>query len=596
VLQADSDTLRRARLLIVMSLVFDAFAFYYFVQYLGMHLTTSAGFLITSVILCLCVPIILRATASLPIAGNYMCFVVMATFASIVFFEGGAVSTTRYWMVTVPMCAMLYNGLRSGGRWLIWIIALNLVFYGINRTGAFVFPNALDGMDDIQKLTKGVVSVIGVATVGYAIIRAYEQEKNRSLDVLNALREESERRAKDDYAALEVLKAENEQSAADNLRRAERQREYLSASVESLLGGLKRLDAGDLTVRLDHDRTDEILRVFESFNSSVENVGQMLQSVVSSVQENVASVGQISATTEELSAAAKMQMGEITQVASSVEELSRTISQSAQQIAHAAQEFTHANNDAVMSDGIMRNMIANVEQLGTVVLQSSEKIAKLGESSEAIGEIVEVIEEIADQTNLLALNAAIESARAGEQGRGFAVVADEVRKLAERTQQATKQISTMITSIRNETAEVIRAMTEGRALVGQGKRLASETSEALSEIIARISNVSEVISQLAAAGEQEAAMSAEMARSMTAISSVVEGSSDGIEDIAQGIENLLRQTEALEHLTRQFTLTSTTRNGSPGATAKTNPSINRLNQSQSFIRSLSDGVQSRQYR
>jgi methyl-accepting chemotaxis protein len=555
--QANADTLRRARLLIGMSLIFDVFASYYIVQYLGMHLTISAGFLAASVILCLLVPLLLRLTASLQIAGNYMCTVVLATFVAIVFFEGGAISVTRYWMVTVPMCAMLFNGLRSGSRWLIIVIAINIVFYAVNRTGVFVFPNALDAMDNVQRLTKGVISVLGVSTVGYFIIRIYEQEKNRALAALHSIQEKSERRAKEDYAALEALKIENERIAAENLRRAERQREYLVQNVETILRGTTRLAAGDLTVRLEHDRNDEILRVFEAFNSSVENVRQMLERVVISVQETVTSVGQISTTTEELSTGAKTQMGEIGQVASSVEELSRTITHSTLQIARAAHEASQANDDAAMSDGIMRNMMSNVEKLGSVVLESSEKIAQLGQSSEAIGEIVQVIEEIADQTNLLALNAAIESARAGEQGRGFAVVADEVRKLAERTQQATKQISSMITSIRRETAEAIRAMTEGRALVGQGKRLATETSEALSNIIARTSTVSDVMSQVATAADQEASMSAEMARSMSSISFVVEESSRGIENIAESIEHLLRQTEALEKLTRQFTLSTT---------------------------------------
>jgi methyl-accepting chemotaxis protein len=204
----------------------------------------------------------------------------------------------------------------------------------------------------------------------------------------------------------------------------------------------------------------------------------------------------------------------------------------------------------------MQNMIQNVEKLGGVVLQSAEKITRLGASSEKIGEIVSVIDEIADQTNLLALNAAIEAARAGDSGRGFAVVADEVRKLAERTQKATKEISSMIGTIQRDTTEVVSTMTTGRSLVSEGQKLVRETSDALAQILNRTSKVSDVMSQVAASSEEESATSAQMAQSMSAISSVVEESTRGIQTIAQSIGALLRQAEDLDRLTQQFILSS----------------------------------------
>ncbi len=407
-----------------------------------------------------------------------------------------------------------------------------------------------------QQMTKGIVSVIGIVSVGYFIIRLYETEKNRTLKEIHTLRDESVARAKADYEQLATLKAENEHIAAENVRRLERQRAYLASNVEHILRATNSLAQGDLTMRLTSERDDEIKLVFEGFNNSVENVRQMLERVVESIRETLDSVEQISSATEQISTGLKTQSTEVMQVAGSVEEMSITIGESTSRITLAAHEASQANDDAARSERIMHNMIQNVEKLSSVVLQSAEKITLLGVSSEKIGEIVLVIDEIADQTNLLALNAAIEAARAGDSGRGFAVVADEVRKLAERTQKATKEISSMIGTIQRDTTEVVSTMTEGRGLVAEGQKLVGETSDALTQILNRTNKVSDVMSQVAAASEEESATSAEMARSMSAISSVVKESTRGIQTIAQSIEALLQQAEDLDQLTRQFTLSS----------------------------------------
>ncbi|MBL7989971.1 MAG: HAMP domain-containing protein [Candidatus Kapabacteria bacterium] len=555
-LRGDHDEFRRARLIIGISLIFDAFALYYMFQYFSMKLMITGAALGIAVVLSMSVPFVLRSTGSLNVAGNFMCVMLLMTFSTIVIFEGGPVSYSKYWFGTIPMVAMLFNGLVSGRNWVITLIVWNILIFLGARLEIVHYPNTLLSMTLAQQLTKGLVSVIGIVSVGYFIIRLYETEKNRTLLEIHTLRDDSVARAKADYEQLAALKAENERIAAENVRRLERQREYLASNVEHILRATNSLAQGDLTMRLTPERDDEIKLVFEGFNNSVENVRQMLERVVESIRETLDSVEQISSATEQISTGLKTQSTEVMQVAGSVEEMSITIGESTSRITLAAHEASQANDDAARSERIMHNMIQNVEKLSNVVLQSAEKITLLGVSSEKIGEIVLVIDEIADQTNLLALNAAIEAARAGDSGRGFAVVADEVRKLAERTQKATKEISSMIGTIQRDTTEVVSTMTEGRGLVAEGQKLVGETSDALTQILNRTNKVSDVMSQVAAASEEESATSAEMARSMSAISSVVKESTRGIQTIAQSIEALLQQTEDLDQLTRQFILSS----------------------------------------
>ncbi len=550
--RSNYDEFRRARTIVGISFIFILGTLYYALQYtFAFRLAISGGCIFAAFLSGLCIPFVLKKTKSMPLAGNWLVASLAYVIFALIFFEGGPTAGTRYWLATVPLTAMLVNGLRSGMRWMIFAVILLLGFHFAAR-GGFVFPTLQ--LTEAQFAIKSLISALGMTVILYFTSRMFEIAKFSTMKMLEDTQEQARIQAQTDYEKLSAMKAENERIAAEMLARAEEQRAYLASSVEHILRATNRLAAGDLTIRLTPERNDEIRRVFEAFNSSVENVRQMLEKVVGSVQHTLGSVEHISATTEQLSAGAKSQMQEVMQVADSVEEMSHTIGDRTQQIAVAAHEASQTNDDAVHSETIMKNMLQNVEKLGGVVLESAEKITKLGESSEQIGEIISVIDEIADQTNLLALNAAIEAARAGESGRGFAVVADEVRKLAERTQTATKQIASMITVIQRDTDAAVHTMTEGKSLVRTGQELVSETTQALTQIIERTGRVSDVMSQVAAASEQEATTSSEMARSMSSIAHVLEEATRGTGAIAQSLEQLLRQTEDMERLTRQFTL------------------------------------------
>jgi len=200
--------------------------------------------------------------------------------------------------------------------------------------------------------------------------------------------------------------------------------------------------------------------------------------------------------------------------------------------------------------------VAGMRKIAVVVGKSAETVKELGKSSDQIGEIVTVIDDIADQTNLLALNAAIEAARAGEQGRGFAVVADEVRKLAERTTKATKEIAGMIKKIQADTAGAVSSMQEGTRQVDQGIAMADKAGNSLKEIVQVSQKVTDMVMQIAAASEQQSSASEQISQNVEAISTVTGQTASSTQQIARAAEDLNSLTDNLQQLVGHFRLSA----------------------------------------
>ncbi len=290
--------------------------------------------------------------------------------------------------------------------------------------------------------------------------------------------------------------------------------------------------------------------------NSINSLGEALTNILSNISEMInltASISeQISSSTEQMAAGAQEQSSQALEVVTQVEEMTRTILSTSKNATLASDASKKAGQVAREGGEVVEKTVEGMNRIAEFVEKAVEKIQVLGKNSEQIGEIVQVIDDIANQTNLLALNAAIEAARAGEQGRGFAVVADEVRKLAERTTKATKEISDMIKRIQEVTENVVVSMTEGSTEVKSGKTLAQKAGESLKEIIYASDAVLDVINQVAAASEEQSVTSEQINRNVETISKVTNESAAGIQQIASAADELNRMTNNLKELISHF--------------------------------------------
>ncbi len=551
-LRRDADEFRRARLVISVSwtLLFASLALT--IQSIVMNIPwIFVAIWLAGAAVSLYNPFLLRNTAALRLTGN-----IIVSLSAIAIFlhcyilnDGLRLGLSQYFFVAIPLLAALFHGARQAIAWTAISFVLVLILFAANALGVAFPPVSIPPeLMLAQRLLGITATLLLISLLSVQSIRA----KDNALDLAAHIRAEAERKAEEDYQSLKELKASSEARAAEDLHRSEEQKQYLAGSVETLLRHIRQIADGDLTVRVPVESSDDIGKLATTLNQTIGTIEQMLARVADSADRTMSAVIDISNTTEALASSSNRQSSQAGQVATAVEEMSTTIEGTTQQTSLAAHEASLANEDALNGNATMQTMMSNVRSISGVVIATAERITALGKSSEQIGEIVEVIDEIADQTNLLALNAAIEAARAGEQGRGFAVVADEVRKLAERTQKATKEISTRIKIIQNDTADAVGSMGEGTRLVKEGEQVVTRTAEAFAAILQRTERVSDVMSQLAGAAEEQAATSNSMAQSVNDISTVIEESSRGVSNIADSTAGLQLQAQELRQLIAQF--------------------------------------------
>jgi methyl-accepting chemotaxis protein len=363
--------------------------------------------------------------------------------------------------------------------------------------------------------------------------------------IRSSLQEASESRT----AAEEALEQVQMQQAE-----LERLAAYNRSVAEKLADGIHHLAAGDFSVRLPLDelRTDEHRMLFTAFNEAAGNVQEVLRKVNQVVEAVASASAEISASSDQLASTAQEQSAQSEEVAAAIEQMVRTILENASNASRAAEVANRSGESGKRGSEMVRQSASILEQNGKYAALVGKSIDEFAASSQKIAEVADIISGIADQTNLLALNAAIEAARAGEHGRGFAVVADEVRKLAERTMQATKEISEMTHELQTQTAHVVESMNSAKGVISEGVRLGDETRRALDEIVADTTLTSDMIAQIAAATEEQGATSEQISRSIEMITAATNESAAGINQIARSTEDLNRLTEDLHALVKRF--------------------------------------------
>ncbi len=331
--------------------------------------------------------------------------------------------------------------------------------------------------------------------------------------------------------------------------------EYLARNTQVLLTEMEKFAQGDLTVKVKaENENDDIGRLFHGFNTTVDKIKNTISQLAEAVEATASASTQISSNTEEMAAGSQQQSSQTAEVAAAMEEMSRTIVETASNATNAAEASKESSEQANAGANKLKKSKEGMERIVVASETTGNKISSLASKTDQIGEIAQVIDDIADQTNLLALNAAIEAARAGEQGRGFAVVADEVRKLAERTTKATKEIAVTIKAIQSEAKEANISMEEAGNAIKDGMLLNDEVGTALSAILTSAKNVATQINQVAAASEEQSATAEQVSSNIEAINNVANESAIGVQQIATASEGLNKLTENLSQLVEQFKL------------------------------------------
>jgi methyl-accepting chemotaxis protein len=320
---------------------------------------------------------------------------------------------------------------------------------------------------------------------------------------------------------------------------------------------LARVADKDLTQSLALESQDEFGQMANSVNTTIHAINSMLTTVAESAASLTHSSDALDQNAGASSQTAQSLSEQVQHVAASSQEMSATIGEISQNAERAAEASRIALEGAEQGGRVMNETTASMNRIATANQAVSERIAVLGEHTQAIDKVVTVIREISEQTNLLALNAAIEAARAGEQGRGFAVVAGEVRRLAERTTHSAGDIASMIATIQKETGEVVQMVEEGNVEVSHGIQRMDEARATIDSIVELSHKTETMVTLIATAATEQSTASTEVSERIAAMAGMAHMTAESSQQTAQSCRELVELAGGLDRLVANFKLANT---------------------------------------
>ena len=324
-------------------------------------------------------------------------------------------------------------------------------------------------------------------------------------------------------------------------------------AILRLLDEMSSLADGDLTVQatVSEDVTGAIA---DSVNYAVEALRDLVAGVNNTAQQVAAQAQETRATTMQLAEASEHQAREIRDASETMDAMAKSFDEMARRSSESADVAQNSIQIANRGADMVRQTITGMDQIRDQIQETSKRIKRLGESSQEIGDIVELINGISEQTNVLALNAAIQAASAGGAGRGFAVVADEVQRLAERATNATRRIEALVQTIQADTSEAVNSMEQTTSRVVSGARLAEDAGEALESIEKVSNNLADLIKSISEQAQGESRNATRIAQLMNSIRDISVQTTEGTNQTAKSVANLAELVRELRESVSDFRL------------------------------------------